>query len=75
MRHLQTWGIHGLGRLAERKVIGWFYRRQTSQYWSPMMHEITTEYGVRFGGLRVGWSWTEKHFRDGREPRVIAGPY
>lgn len=74
-QHLQTWSIHGLGRLIERKAGAWFYKRRTSQHWSPMMHEVSTEYGVRIGGWRIGVTQTYKVFRDGKEPRIVPGPY
>lgn len=72
---LATWSIQGLGQLIERKWLAWFYRRRTSQHWSPLMHEVTTEYGARFGALRIGWSWTARHFHDGKKPTVIPGPH
>jgi hypothetical protein len=75
-RQSAVWEIYGDGKMAERKLaFAYFYRRQIAQKWSPLMHEVTTEYGMRVGPIRLGWSWTAKHFFDGKEPAVIAGPY
>ncbi len=73
--HRSIWSVFGDGCMIERKLFVWFYRRRLSQKWSPLMHEIATEYGIRVGALRIGWSWTAKHFYDGKEPAVVAGPY
>ena len=75
--HLKSWTIAGNGNLDEFKIpfFGWIYWRKTVQKWSPLMHEITIEYGIRFGALRLGSHWTEKHFFDNKEPAVIAGEY
>jgi hypothetical protein len=76
MKHRQHWTIAGDGWLVERAIFGFmFYRRRRDQHWSPAMHEIEIEYGLRVSGMRLSFSRVAKHFFDGKEPSVVAGPY
>lgn len=70
------WGLAGRGTVTERSVFGLvFYRRTISQHWTSLLHEVTTERGVRFGSVCIGWTHSAKHFLDGKEPSVVPGAY
>jgi hypothetical protein len=62
----KTRGFHGLsgdGRLDERHFIGLiFYKRVRRQKWSPALHEIEVECGVRIGRFRLGLTSSKLHW-------------
>lgn len=62
--------------IREKRLLGvWFYRRMDTQKWSPLMHEIEHEIGIRIGYLRFTLTTTKKHFFDGKEPSVVRGAF
>lgn len=75
-KNQSIWGMYGSGQLLEKRICGiWFYRRARIQKWTPLMHEIEREVGIRIGHVRLGMSGTVKLFFDGKEPREIKGAY
>lgn len=73
--HSKSMSLIGSASLIERKLIVWWYRRVTTQRWSPKMNEVRFEYGIRIGSWRISAARSAKYFRDGIEPSVMAGEF
>ncbi|QIG67440.1 hypothetical protein EVB39_111 [Rhizobium phage RHph_TM3_3_9] len=59
----KSMGSHGLsgdGYFVERGI---FYKRVRRQKWTPVMHEIEVECGVRIGRFRFGLTSSKVHWR------------
>jgi hypothetical protein len=68
-------GIHSLSGDGYYDEARWpfgahFYTRQRVQKWSPLMYEVETEKGIRFGSFRFGITRSRLVWRDSKEPRV-----
>lgn len=75
-KHLSDSTRNGDRVVRETKILGvWFYRSMDTQKWSPLMHEVEHEIGIRIGYIRLTLTTTKKHFFDGKEPSVVRGPY
>ncbi|QIG75339.1 hypothetical protein EVC29_110 [Rhizobium phage RHph_Y52] len=63
----KSMGSHGLfgdGQFTERGI---FYERVRRQKWTPVMHEIEVERGVRIGRFRFGLTSSNVRWLDKNE--------
>lgn len=63
---------YGKGHLHQR---GPFFHQIISQYWSPLMHEITESWGIELFGFSISISRHYKQWLDDKLPTWTKGRY
>jgi hypothetical protein len=72
---MQNSTLSGTKYTHEKRLFVWFRKETRIQKWSPFMHEYERWYGIRVGHIKLGVSFTNKHFLDGKDPKVVRGEY